>query len=248
MEPEEQQEIVWSRFCALYLPATADRYINPPAITSNKPADITKFKIFSPCSEMLVQVQHNAYFAKYLRSKKPLAANGKLLSRVVAERVADLGFAWEPVLRSPSAGELQEHYISILASAVQLLSTLCTYFVKEDNQEAVVPKALRDKLKPLLKSWAQRYRDQFLGDVALRVWGAWSPEFDGSGLKKAAKKFRKQFLGWEECGLSECRVKSELKACGKCQTVRYCTPDHQRLHWKYPFGVQHSQLCHKTEY
>jgi len=248
METEEQQNIVWSRFCALYLPATVDRFINPPTITSKKPEDIAKFKIFSPCSEMIVHVQHNAYFAKYLRSKTLLAANGKQLPRVVAERVAELGFAWEPELRSSSSTELEQHYLSILASAVQLLSTLCTSFVKEDDQESVVPKALRDRLKPLMKTWSQRYKNQILGDVSLRVLAAWSSELDGGWFNGEAKKVRKRTLGWDECGLPQCEVKTGLKACGKCQTVRYCTPEHQRIHWKYPFGTQHSQLCHKTKY
>jgi hypothetical protein len=214
MESEEQQEIVWSRFCALYLPATVDRFITPPTISSKKPEEIAKFKIFNPCSEMLVHIQHNAYFAKYLRSKKALAASGKQLPRVVAERVAELGFAWEPELRNPSLRELEEHYISILGSAVQLLSTLCTSFVKEEDLESVVPKALRDKLKPLLKTWAQRYRNQFFGDVTLRVLAAWSPGVDPV-FNDEAKKVRKRTLGWDQCGLPGCAVKTGLKACGK---------------------------------
>jgi hypothetical protein len=216
VESEEQQEIVWSRFCALYLSATIDRFINPPKITSKKPDDVAQFKIFSPCSEMLVAIQHNAYFAKYLRSKSTVAANGKQLPRVVAERVAELGFSWDPVLRNPTAGGLVvEHYKSILASAVQLLSTLCTSFVKEDDQETVVPKVLRDKLKPLMKTWAQKYQREILGDVSLRVWAAWSPELDGGWLSEQVKKVRKRTLNWEECGLPGCGVKTGLKACGK---------------------------------
>lgn len=214
METEEQQEIIWSRFCALYLPATVDRFINPPTITSHNPEDIAKFKIFSPCSEVLVHIQDNAYFSKYLRSKKPLAVNGKQLPLVVAERIAELGFAWEPELRSPSLRELEEHYISILSSAVQLLSTLCTSFVKEGDQESVVPNALRERLKPLLMTWARRYRNQFFGDVTMRVLAAWNPKIDPT-FRDDAKKFRKLILGWDQCGLPGCMLKTGLKACSK---------------------------------
>jgi hypothetical protein len=215
MESEEQQEIVWSRFCALYISATIDRFINPPEIISKRPGDIALYKIFNPCSEMLVATQHNSYFAKYLRSKKAFAANGKLLPRVVAERVAELGFSWEPQLRNPTTEEIDDHHKSILASAVQLLSTLCTSFVKEDNQESVVPKVLRDNLKPLMKTWAQRYEKQFLGDVSLRVWALWSPELDDGWLSEQVKKVRKRSLNWEVCGVPGCGVKAGLKACGK---------------------------------
>lgn len=215
IESEEQQEIVWTRFCAFYLPATIDRFINLPKITSKKPEDIARFKIFNPCSEMLVATQHNAYFAKCLRSKNVLAANGKILPRVVAERVAELGFAWEPELCNSSVDVVVDYYKSLLGSAVQLLSTLCAAFIKEDDQELVVPKALRDKLKPLLKTWAQRYERQFFGDVSLRVWGLWSPELGNGWLGEEAKKVRKRSLNWEVCGLPGCQVTAGLKACGK---------------------------------
>lgn len=215
MESEEQQDIVWSRFCAHYLSATIDRFINPPNIISKRPEDIALFKLFSSCSEVLVATQHNAYFAKYLRSKNAVAANGKLLPGVVAERVADLGFAWDPELRHPSIEGLEDHYKSILGSAVQLLSTLCTSFVKEEDQEAIVPMTLRGKLIPLMKTWAQRYENQLLGDVSLRVCAAWSPELGNSWFNKEVKKIRKRTLNWDVCGLPGCTVKTELKACGK---------------------------------
>lgn len=219
METDEQQEVVWSRFCALYLPATVDRFIDPPEIPSKNPADITQFKIFSPCSEMLVQTQHNAYFSKYLRSKSPLAANGKRLPRIVAERIAEIGFAWEPELRRPTSRDLDERYKSILGSAVQLLSTLCTAFVKVPDQESVVPAELREKLMPLLKEWARRYRGTFMGDVTLRVSAAWSPELHRDGwFKDEVKKVRKQALGWDICGLPGCEVTTGLKACSKSVT------------------------------
>lgn len=212
MESEEQQDIVWSRFCALYLPATVERYINPPSITTSNPDDIAAFKLFSPCSEMLVQVQHNAYFAKYLRSQKPLAAAGKQLPRVLAERILELGQKWEPELLNPSP-QINENYKSYLSSALQLLSTVCAVFIKIDNQETVVPKALKDRLIPLLKKWGQRYRGEFLAEVSGRVYALWTPS---AGMRADAKRVRKRTLNWEECGLPGCEVKMNLKARSKC--------------------------------
>ena len=55
MEHEEQQDIIWGRFCALYLPATVDRYTNLPPNIGSDPFTAS-FKIHNPCSEMLVQV------------------------------------------------------------------------------------------------------------------------------------------------------------------------------------------------
>ncbi|KAF7979351.1 hypothetical protein HWV62_42787 [Athelia sp. TMB] len=216
MESEEQQEIVWARFCALYLPAAVNRFINPPAIPSTNPQDIAKFKLFSPCSEMLVQTQHNAYFSKFLRSRSPIAADGKLLPKVVAERITELGQAWEPTMRQNTDRELENHYRGILTSAVQLLSTLQTAFVKERDQESVVPKSLRDELKPLLRAWATRYQGDVMSDVAGRVLSAWSPELGGgSGFRNDARRIRKHTLGWDVCGLPHCETTTELKACSR---------------------------------
>ncbi|KZP28043.1 hypothetical protein FIBSPDRAFT_1039751 [Athelia psychrophila] len=248
MEADEQQEIVWSRFCALYLPAAINRFIDPPKIPTEDPKEIAKFRLFSPCSEMLVQTQHNAYFAKYLRSKSPLAANGKRLPRIVAERIAELGTAWEPELRRPTSRDLAEHYEGILASAVQLLCTLQTAYIKELDQESVVPGELRRKLQPLLQGWSNRYRGTILGDASVRVLLNWSPESGDSWFRDYAKTVRKHTLGWDVCGLSSCEVTTGLKACSKCHTVRYCSTPHQVMHWKMPSGARHSQLCHKTEY
>ena len=204
MESEEQQEVIWARFCVLYLPAAVDRFVYPPVIPSTNPQDIAKFKLFSPCSEMLVQTQHNAYFSKFLRSRSPLAANGKLLPKVVAERIAEIGPAWEPTMRQNTDRELEDHYRGILASAIQLLSTLQTAFVKQSDQESVVPEELRDKLKPLLRVWATRYSGNIMGDVAGRVLLAWSPELEGdSRFRSHARRVRRHIMGWDVCGLPE---------------------------------------------
>lgn len=212
MEHEQQQDVIWGRFCAIYLPATVDRYINPPPVTGSNPFT-ESFKIYSPCSEMLVQVQHSPYFGKYMRSKKPLAANGKKLPRVVAERLIERGSVWDEELRT-SNGTDKENLKSILGSALQLLSTLCTAFVKEDNQDNVVPKNIRDGLVPWLKAWERRYRGEFLADVSFRVLLLWSPLMS-EGLQEDVKKIRKQTLGWDECGLPGCQNQKDLKACSK---------------------------------
>lgn len=212
MEHEEQQDIIWGRFCALYLPATVDRYINLPPNIGSDPFTAS-FKIHNPCSEMLVQVQHCPYFGKYLRSKKPIAANGKKLPRVVAERLIEYGPVWDEEMRTSSSTG-KDNIKSILGSALQLLTTLCMAFVKEGNQDDVVPKNLRDGLVPLLETWERRYRGEFLANVSLRVLILWGPLM-GSGLQEEVKKIRKQTLGWDECGLPGCRSRKDLKACSK---------------------------------
>lgn len=144
-----------------------------------------------------------------------MAANGKVLPRVVAERIIERGSTWDEELRTSSNHEQTEGIKSVLGSALQLLSTLCTAFVKEDNQDDVVPKTLRDSLVPWLKTWERRYRDEFIADVSFRVQLLWSPMMDDSGLQGEVKKIRKQTLGWDECGLPGCQSRKDLKACSK---------------------------------
>jgi hypothetical protein len=288
MEEEEQQDVIWCRFCALYLPDLVGRYLDPPAVTALPDVQqIADFRCFNAYLEMLVAIQHTPYFAKYLRSRKPIALQGKLLPSVLAERLLERAPRWDRLMLQQPDNMPPYYYKSITASAVQLLSTLLTSFVKEPDQEKVVPRATRRALLPWLQKWYRRYPvhnpgPTVLGDVSMRVWAQMSEEMDITG---AVKGVRKALRNWEMCALPSCDSKSNNKACAKyvrlsllasessgqllfrCQTVCYvgpivhvnvrgslncsilqCSPEHQKLHWKFPFGAQHKQLCHATQY
>jgi len=173
-----------------------------------------------------------------------------ILLKIVATRIVEVGPAWDVIMRRETNRGLKEHYRDLLLYAVQLLSALQTAFVKQRDQNSVVPEELRTSLKPLLRAWAIRYQDDTLGVVAARVLLAWSPELNNEiRFHDLARKMRKQTLGWEACGLPGCGVTQNLKACSKCHTVRYCTSEHQRMHWTWSrHGNKHSQMCYQTEY
>ncbi|KAJ6589004.1 hypothetical protein B0H19DRAFT_227597 [Mycena capillaripes] len=80
---EEQQDVVWSPFCALYLPATVNRLLDLPTPTDATTPDeqqlVLDFPTSNPWHEILVCIQHIPYLAKYLRSTTPIAAPGKRL-------------------------------------------------------------------------------------------------------------------------------------------------------------------------
>src|SRR5580698_665226 len=102
METEEQQDIIWCRFCAFYLPGLVDRFLDPPAVTSTTdPELVVDFRCWNVYVEMMVQIQHTPYFAKYLRSSKPIAAKGKLLPRVLAERLLERAPRWDQLMLRP---------------------------------------------------------------------------------------------------------------------------------------------------
>jgi len=253
LESQEQQDIVWDRFCALYLPLTISRFIKLPPFTAPNAEVVEDFPLRNAWFEMLVAVQHSPYFSKYLRSTKPIAADGKLLASALAKRLVAVAPRWDMQMRNPPTNMAPDYYTSAAGSAIQLLSLVTTTYLKEPDQDSVVPKATREQLVPWLSTWMKRYNNQFLGDVSKRVWislsGNLSPSIYGdSSMQKEYLRVRKLFNNALNCGVPGCENTKDLKACGKCGTVRYCSTEHQRLHWTYPVGAQHKQLCHKTEY
>ncbi|KAJ7117928.1 hypothetical protein C8R43DRAFT_1036920 [Mycena crocata] len=245
---EPEQDKAWSRFCALYLPATVERLLNLPVPTDASNADerdmTIDFPINNPWHEVLVRVQHLPYLAKYLRSSQPIAAAGKRLTQVLADRLTTLISRWDERMSTSSTTshdeEKRQYYLAGAGSAIQLLSTLSTHYINETDRTAVISLETQRKLKPVLLLWGRRYNGQFLGDVSQRLilYMSQVEEFD-----RDAKKIRKMIKNWEVCGLRSCSVRKELKACGRCQTVRYCSPVHQKNDWSV-----HKTVCHKTDY
>ncbi|KAJ7262726.1 hypothetical protein B0H12DRAFT_1104191 [Mycena haematopus] len=247
-ETQSQQDVIWSRFCALYLPATIDRILNLPIptdeiTTTDQQGMILDFSVHNSWHEMLVAVQHMPYLAKYLRSRKPIAAAGKQLPQLLADRLFDVSARWEKKMTAPArtsdAKERREYYVAAAGNAVQLLSTLCTHFINETS--AVISDETQKKLLPVLTAWCRRYNGQFLGDVSIRMVGYMS-----KAANSDFNKVRKLYKNWDVCGFPLCNVRKNLKVCGKCQTVRYCSPDHQRMDWTA--GSQHKSFCFRTEY
>lgn len=249
-QTEEQQDVVWSRFCALYLPATVDRLLQLPIPTDtsnslNREEMLADFAINNPWHEMLVQVQHIPYFAKYLRSSNPIAAAGKRLTQILADRLADVCQRWEKYMtENPRDEEKREYYKAAAGSAIQLLSTLGTNFINEPDRNAIISRATRGRLLPFLRMWNRRYEGQFLGDVSLRVTIYMS---EVRQLDQDFNKVRKSHKNWDVCGLASCSIRKDLKVCATCKTVRYCSVEHQREDWRTG-NCPHKLLCHRTDY
>ncbi|KAF8147795.1 hypothetical protein K438DRAFT_459329 [Mycena galopus ATCC 62051] len=178
LETQMQQDVIWSRFCAVYLLATIDRLLNLPTptdstTTSDQQGMLLDFSAHNPWHEMLVAVQHIPYFAKYLRSRNPIAAAGKKLPQILAGRLFDVSARWEKKMTAPARttnGEAQrQYYIAAAGNAVQLLSTLCTHFVNKTGSDAVISHETQQKLLPILTVWHRRYNRQFLGSICRRM-------------------------------------------------------------------------------
>jgi len=247
LEPEEQQDVVWSRFCAIYLPATVDRFLNLPAVDSSDPNVLADHELHNVYCEMLVHVQHSPYFAKYLRSKEPAAAKAITLPRVVAQRLAERAPRWDRLMVRPPPGAPSDYYVGIATNACQLLSTLCTFFLKHPNQEEILPTETKVILKPFFQRWAARYNQDVLADICLRTLLWFEGGDTNAALRREYNSVRRSFKNWDVCGYLRCDSRSNLQVCSRCHTVRYCSSAHQALHWKDPFAP-HKNHCFTSEY
>jgi hypothetical protein len=217
-ELEPQQDIIWSRFCAIYLPAMVSRYLDPPSLIDVTDQEFARhYQLYNADLEMMVQIQHIPYFMKYLRSNKSLAAPGKRLPSVLAQRLLDLAPHLDLRMRSPTPGRSTGFYESFAGSCIQLLSTLLAFFVKVQDQNDVVRADTRQGLLLWLAKWGQRYNsarssDPFLGDMCMRTCAQLSPTID---MKRAVRSIRRRFKNLDECALPTCTVKDNCKICSK---------------------------------
>jgi hypothetical protein len=237
MEDVEQHNIILCHFCAQYLPDLVAHYLDPPIMTGT-PQSVADFRYWNAYLMMLVEIRYTPYFTKYLRSGEPVALKGKLLPRVLAERMLDRAPRWDGlILRQPAPSLC----VDILLASLELLSVLLASFVKEPDQEKVVPRATRRALLPWLQKWIRRYPPRNisghtgLGDVCLRVWAQMSEEMD---FTKAVMNVRKGFQNLEICALPSCDLKSNNKACSKY--VRFSSLASSVL--SYPLDVKPSAM------
>ncbi|EAU88671.1 hypothetical protein CC1G_01044 [Coprinopsis cinerea okayama7 len=233
-EHEIQQDVVYSRFAALYLPATVDKFLDPPPLPANAPCYIAPgvkltnemYALKGPYTDMIIQIHHLPYFAKYLRSSHPNAANGKRFTEVLATRLADLAPLFESRL-SPSARnvsiEERTSYKNLIGDVCQLLSSILVDMSKEkDRAQAIVAPATKARLIPFLKKWASRYPREFVGDTTGRTVLLLE---ENIALLKMVQPMRRTFKGSAGCAMIGCPATSNLKACSRCVTTRYVSPD-----------------------
>ncbi|KAJ6560693.1 hypothetical protein B0H10DRAFT_2118877, partial [Mycena sp. CBHHK59/15] len=230
-----------------------DRCLNLPVQTDCNPSDpssVMDFPLDNAWLKILVAVQHIPYFAKYLRSLHPSAVMGKQLPQVIAERLLSLSDRFEERIIGASGGHpgIEDHHMDIAIDAVQLLSTLLTHFSRGSDMDSIIPPQTAARLLPFLAAWKTRHDGQFLGNVSERVYNYLSPSTQRNPVWRAqSEAVRRAWKNWLVCGLPTCQVETGLKACGKCQTVRYCSPAHQRAHWNYSMG-KHKLCCFATNY
>lgn len=160
-------------------------------------------------------MQYSPYFSRYLHSPN---GNGKKLSQTFAERFAALGPTWDRNISDPPKDRPDGYYESVSRSSVTLISTICAAFAKEPDLDTVINEGTRGILGPLFGRWAILYKGEPLGDASLRAARILAREPD---IQEATHHVRRHMKNWNVCSMRKCNKRSNLKACARCQTVRY---------------------------
>ncbi|KAF9053017.1 hypothetical protein BJ165DRAFT_1444858 [Panaeolus papilionaceus] len=242
----KEQDVVYNKFAALYLPALINRLLDPPALPDAVPPDFADdFKLNNCYIEILGTVSHTPYFAKFTRSKTETAEGGKKLIRTITQRLIEVAPAWDRKMLHTPIDREDGYYQSAAGTAIQLLSTLHAAFIKEPAGSPILltPQLKKDVLV-WLRKWESRHRSEFLGQVCMRT----RSQIQGHAeMQKDARMIRRLLKNWEACGNPGCEKNDNLKACSRCQTVRYCCPEHQKAHWAHVTD-SHKKFCYKADY
>jgi hypothetical protein len=219
LEIEAQQDIIWARFCALYLPATVDRFLIFPAPT-NVTLDIAQeLRLNNAYFEMLVAIQHSPYFMKYMRSDRQSAAGGKMLTQALGERLLELAPYIDMLIRHPPTDRPDGYFVDLLGNVIQLLSSLLTIFIKESDRATILSQETKDGLKPWILSWLRRFPREFLAEPCRRTLLAFNQD---RRFMEDARAVRRTWKNWNQCGFPSCTSTENLKACGRCVINPIC--------------------------
>jgi hypothetical protein len=218
-EHDLQQDVIFSRFCAVYLPATVDRLLNLPPLPAGlrspdqSPPIEEIFQLVNPYLDVLVQIQQLSYFSKFCRSQHPSAANGKRLPEALASRLAELAPKLNSARMLQSDEKFKrEYYERTLGDVCQLLSTLLVIYSREKDRSGLIAAETKARLAPHLRRWSQQYRNDFAGNTTSRTLELLA---DNSRRREEFDPVRKSFKGLSECGFLGCRATTNLKACSR---------------------------------
>ncbi|TFK71899.1 hypothetical protein BDN72DRAFT_957753 [Pluteus cervinus] len=232
------RDAIFAEFGAKYLPATVNRFVEAdfelPLPPTTPPAAFRLYNVYFEAMFGVLRV-HPSYFAKYLRSKHPIASQGKKLARVIAERVAEMA----PMLYEDTI--IDPNYEEALGCVLEVLVIVLHVFA--DVQEPIpgdVNVTLLVFFQACKRSQNRDVRDngQTLS-MLLTVGHPTSPEI---------LRIHRMTRGRDKCRLPECDKSTNLRVCAGCKTVCYCSPEHQRAHWSSKTSSPHKKCCYPTVY
>lgn len=158
-----QQDIVFSRFAALYLPELVKTYLNPPAPAVeeewNRSVPYGDMKLANAYGYMLVHLNGNPYFDRYFRMPQNRTVRMDLIMALI-DRLHERAPAWEQ--REANVRNKLAGGIAVSSMIYDFCQLLCGILLFE-SEERVTELASRDKVRYLLTFlhwWDQRYNPQ----------------------------------------------------------------------------------------
>ncbi|KAG9006187.1 hypothetical protein FRB93_008980 [Tulasnella sp. JGI-2019a] len=170
----------------------------------------------SAFAEVLNFASDSLYFIRFTK-----LSPAETFARTQIKRLAN----WNP----PTTGD-PEQIEDDVGGACQFTSTLLVYQGTSRLDPADVALAL-----PKLQRWRLKYRGRFAAETSDRVYLA----LKGDPIHEAMTRMMKQKLGESlyACGKQGCTKSAkdngdDLKQCGRCKSVRYCSEATRRKHGK----------------
>ncbi|KAF9532219.1 hypothetical protein CPB83DRAFT_847449 [Crepidotus variabilis] len=248
MLSERDQDIIYNKLAASHLPALVNNFLDaplPPTTIYPDESKRSEFRLNNVYLEILGTISHTPYLSKFLRSHKAAAEGGKRLLKTIAERVVELAPSWDKKMLNPPLDREPGYYESAAGTAIQMISTLSAAFVKESvDSPILIAQETKQALIVWLRKWERRHASEFLGRVSERTRSQLERR---DRLMQDANRIRRMLKNWDRCGYIGCNKDSDLKACARCHTVRYCCPEHQRAHWN-DRDNPHKKFCFQADY
>ncbi|TFK71853.1 hypothetical protein BDN72DRAFT_836927, partial [Pluteus cervinus] len=190
--PVPAARAILSEYSAKYLPATVDRFL-----VGHVAFPVLEFN-------MIMSVYDLPHFGRYLRSKHPIAAPGKRLCRVVAERFA-------AIIKFHQRSNTTSHLHTDCRPHMELLLEILNFHWKD--QEAI-PSDVEDTLMSFLED-CQNSADESVQEIG---WSLYLRIQEGPLLGADPSD---RLRGKNVCGLPGCGINNDLKNCGRCVLVSY---------------------------
>lgn len=212
---QHQRNVLYSRLAANYLPEIVNAFLCPPLPSDLK---LTRdLESYGPYLLAMDSCHESGYLFKYMSSTSPIAAPGKCIPYVQANRILARAHQWEQGLdRSDVAHASFFH--TVISNSVGILATTLSML---DGDPAYVP--VNDKvasgLLPILERLEKKLGAETGGDSCALVAGFFRKDRDM--ISRSASQHA-VFLGLHKCALPTCKSPKnplKLRQCGRCALV-----------------------------
>ncbi|KAJ7253498.1 hypothetical protein C8J57DRAFT_625591 [Mycena rebaudengoi] len=242
-------EPITNEFAALYLPemiqAYAAAYETRTPLANNWMDSWERYYAY-----VMRDCVQTMYFSRWMRGHSP-ESNGLMVR--FAEQLARFPLEWPDSCEAQRQIERLRIFVSV-ALRTRQCSPKHAVHIPLETRLKVIPwlKNLEKLVKKEIKTprWRSEIALSHLENALANIKNSLMQYFDGEqrfGGTRDLTMHAEFKQRWDVCGAksTDCGAsnKRQLRECGKCHTVRYCCPEHQKEHWK-----EHESTCFSPVY